>query len=71
MEESRAGMEAVFRAYGLPITIVVVFKYLGRILTSTDNDRPVVLFNLRKSIKNLARIYQILGWEGGECADIR
>ena len=38
MEEARAGMEVEFLAYVLPLTNVVVFKYLGRILTSTVND---------------------------------
>ena len=38
MEEARAGMEVEFLSYVLPLTNVVVFKYLGRILTSTVND---------------------------------
>ena len=36
--ETRDNPEQAFEAYGSPIESVTEFKYLGRILTSTDND---------------------------------
>ena len=42
------------------------FKYLGRILTATDDEWPVVVENLSKSRKKLAQLSQILGYEGAD-----
>ena len=60
-EESRAVMERAFRLYGCPLDNVVAFKYLGHILTATDDDWTAIVFNLQKSQKNWAKIAGILG----------
>ena len=62
-EEAWEGTDAEFREYGLPLTIVAEFKYLGRIVTAKDNDWPEVVANLRKARKKWARISRIIGWE--------
>ena len=64
VEETRAGTEASFRAYGRPLTNVMAFKYLDGILTATDSDWPIVVANLRKARKKWARVSRILRREG-------
>ena len=48
-EEARTSTEIAFRAYGRPITNVTALKYLGHILTATDDNWTVVVANLRKA----------------------
>ena len=43
--------EREFRSYDRSLNSVPSFKYLGRILTYSDNDWPVVVRNLRKAHK--------------------
>ena len=58
------GAEMAFQAYGQPLDTVTSFKYLGRILTITDNDCPEVIVNLRKLWNIWDRLSRILGWKG-------
>ena len=46
--------------YGRPITLVTYFKYLGSILTASDNDWPRVTINLQKVRKKWAQMMSIL-----------
>ena len=41
--ETREKSERAFEVYGAPIKSVSEFKYLGRILTATDDDWPAVV----------------------------
>ena len=50
-----------FEAYGRPLNMSKLFKYLGNILTSSDNDYPAVVENLRKAQKRWAQLSRILG----------
>ena len=45
---------------------VTEFKYLGRVLTNTDDDWPVVSGNIRKAQANWGRLARILGREGAD-----
>ena len=47
--EGEAATERAFHAYGKNMRAVTEFRYLGRILTNTDNDCPAVAGNLRKA----------------------
>ena len=47
--ETRENSERDFEAYGAPTKSVTEFRYLGRILTATDNDWPAVVGNIRKA----------------------
>ena len=47
--ETRENSEQAFEAYRALIELVSEFKYLGRILTATDDDWPAVVRNLRKA----------------------
>ena len=47
--ETRENLERVFEAYGAPIDSVLELKYLGRILTATDDNWPAVVGNHRKA----------------------
>ena len=42
------------------------FRYLGRILTSTDDDCPAVARNLKKARATWGRLARILGREGAD-----
>ena len=42
-------MAVDFQAYGRPLDLVPEFKYLGRMLTASDNNWTVVVVNLRKA----------------------
>ena len=42
----------------------MAFKYLGRILTTSDNNWPAVVANLRKARRDWTRLFRILRQEG-------
>ena len=63
VEEARAGTERVLRAYGLPLTNVLAFKYLVLILTATDEDQPEVVSNPQKAWEKWVWMLRILRWE--------
>ena len=44
--------------------MVTLFKYLGQVLTATDNDWMAVVGNLWKAQKIWARMERMLGQEG-------
>ena len=50
--------------YGRPLETVSSFKYLGSILTDSDENCPSVVGNLRKAQKSRARLSMIMGSEG-------
>ena len=56
--------EKAFHAYGTNMRAVTEFKYLGRVLTITDDDWPAVAGNIRKARANWVRLARILGREG-------
>ena len=45
---------------------VTEFKYLGRVLTSRDDDWPAVAGNIRKARENWGRLARKLGREGAD-----
>ena len=49
----------------MPLETVCSFKYLGRLLTATDDDWLEVINNIWKSSKSWSCLYGILGQEGG------
>ena len=57
-------MGRVFSEYGTPLTEVPSLKYLGRILSSTDNNWPAVEKNLRGERGKWGKMVRILGIEG-------
>ena len=60
-EEARAGKVAKFRAYDKQLEIVSAFKYLGRLLTATNDDWMDVIANLWKARKSWYCLDWILG----------
>ena len=44
--------ESAFQAYGSPLSVFALFKYLGRFLKALYHDWPAVLGNLRKAQKS-------------------
>jgi hypothetical protein len=65
LERARSAGECKFTAYGTPLESVQEFKYLGRLLSSNDNDWPAVHKNLSKARKSWARISRILARRDG------
>ena len=61
-----AGGERAFHAYGQPMETVSEFRYLGRLLTATDDDWSAVAGNIRKSWVSWGRLAQVLGREGAD-----
>ena len=53
--------EKAFHAYGKKIRAVTEFRYLGRVMTNTDNDWPAVEGNLRKARVTWGKLARILG----------
>ena len=45
-------MERAFKAYDRPLVKVTSFKYLGRILTASDDDWAAVVGNILKVRKS-------------------
>ena len=46
--------------------VVAEFCYLGRLLTSTDDDWPAVAGNIRKARVSWGRLERVLGREGAD-----
>ena len=63
-EEMRESMVRSFQAYGRPLETVTSFKYLGRIMTASDNDWLAVVGNTRKNRKSWVCLTRILRREG-------
>ena len=64
--ETRENSERAFEAYGAPIESVTAFKYLGRILTATDDDWPAMVGNLSKSRRSWGRLSRVLDRKGAD-----
>ena len=64
--EVRATPEKAFHAYRTQMRAVTEFKYLGRVLTSTNDDWPAVAGNIRKAKANWGRLAWVLGREGAD-----
>ena len=52
-----------FKVFGAPIKTVREFKYLGRIVTDTDDDTTTVVLNLNKAGRAWGQIHRLLSHE--------
>ena len=55
-----------FEANRAPIESVTEFKYLGRILTATDDDWTEVVGNLGRARRRWGRLSRVIGREGAD-----
>ena len=62
--EIRESTEMAFEVYGQQIQSVPWFTYLGRVMTTGDDDWPAVAGNLAKARKSWGRMQGILRREG-------
>ena len=62
--ETRENSEQDFEAYGAQIKSVPEFKYLGRILTATDDNFSAVVGNIRKASRRWGQLSRVLSREG-------
>ena len=65
-EEARAGTEMEITSYGIPITPVTSFKYLGGVLSNEDNDWPEVVRNLWRAWQKWERLTRVLSRGGAD-----
>jgi hypothetical protein len=65
-EEARLASETVFTVKGAPLESVKVFKYLGRPLSSTDDEWPAIYRNLTRARKRWAQVSRVLVREGAD-----
>ena len=57
-------MGRVLSVYGTPLTAVPLFKYLGRTMSSSNNNWTVVKHNLWRAQDKWGQLANILGREG-------
>ena len=62
----RITSEREFHAYGEHMRAVTEFRYLGRVLTDTDDDWPAVAGNIWKARASWGRLARVLGREGAD-----
>ena len=62
--EKRENSERAFRAYGQKMEAVTDFRYLGWLLTATDDDWLAVAGNIKKAQRSWRRMAKVLGREG-------
>ena len=65
--EVETTVEKVFHAYGKKMQAVTEFRYLGRVMTNTDDDWPEVAGNVRKARVTWGRLVrtQVSALRGG------
>ena len=59
-EELKESTERAFDAYGAPLEILTVFKYLVQVMTAGDDDWSALVGNLQSSRKSWGDLLQIL-----------
>ena len=64
LRDCQAAKEVTFTASGDQLSSVEVFRYLGRLLSATDNDWPALHRNLAKARQRWAMISRVLAREG-------
>ena len=65
-EEAWVGTEMALTAFGIPLTMVYSFKYLGQVLAVEYDDWPAVVRNLQHARQKWARLNRILSREGAD-----
>ena len=65
-EEVREGKERDITAYGIPLALVTSFKYLGSVLSTSDDNCPAVVHNLWRAHQKWARLSRVLSREGSD-----
>ena len=61
---ARDALNRRFTACGVELEQVHTFRYLGRPLSSTDNDEPAMFWNMRKARKRWALVRRVLTRDG-------
>ena len=63
-EETKEGKERTINVYGVHLSQVTSFKYMGRVLSTDDDDWHSVVHSLRQARKKWAQLTCILIREG-------
>ena len=64
--ETRENSERAFKAYREPMEVMLEFRYLGRLLTATDDDWPAVAGNIKKARRSWGRLARVIGRGGAD-----
>ena len=64
--EARKNTERAFHAFGKPMEAVSEFRYLGWLLTATDDDWPAVARNIWKARMSWVHLARVLRREGAD-----
>ena len=59
-EEAWEGKERALDAYGVPLSQIASFRYLGRVFVVEDNDWPAVVCNIRRARQKWVRLTRAL-----------
>ena len=65
-EEAQAGTELAITAYGISLSPVTYWKYLGRVLSVADGNWPEVVNNLWRARHMWVRLTNVLSREGAD-----
>ena len=63
-EDTWEGTDRSLAAYGVPLSQVTSFKYMGRVFAEEENDWPTVVCNLRHARQKFTRMTWVLIREG-------
>ena len=69
--ETMENPEWAFKAYMEPMEAVSEFRYLGRLLTPTDDGCPEVAGNIKKAQRSWGRLARVLVGEGTDPKESR
>ena len=62
-DEEMVDGNTIFTVFGAPIEKVHEFKYLGRFVTDTDDDKVTALHNLKKAAEAWGSLHRLLSYE--------
>ena len=65
-DKAQAGTYMAISAYGIPLSPVTSFKYLGRVISSEEKYCPAVVHNLWRSQQKWLRLYRLLRRKGAD-----
>ena len=53
-------------AYGIPLALVIYFKYIGRVISAVDENWQELVNNLHRARQKWARLTRVLIWKGAD-----
>ena len=60
------GTERALTAYGVPLSQVTSFKYIGQVIAVEEEDWPTVVRNLQRASQKWMQLTRLLSREGAD-----